>query len=325
MSSNHLSRAKTDTATAFPIGIAEQGVWSEAAAVLLSHTILLPPLGTTTEDEDLRKYLLPHVAHVRECQASIEQRMRDKRMARMKPWPVFEGGFNKEKALMYAKFSIVYAQHGKWEEARRLQLAVRDFTMQILGLHHSATRRITLALSVTLFHLGQSDDAAALQKEVLDACTTHLGSNHHETLAVKGTLGESRYLQGRVSDAKALLQEAVTGLTKLHGTNNEDTLNAIDGLGKAVLKLYTDEDMRQSQRLHRQAVEGMTILLGETHLRTLIAKENLCQAAVQIGNQAPLNEAHNVMIEILEIRREKLGKEHAYTLLAMVGAIMASS
>ena len=58
------------------ISIAEQGIWSEAAAVLLSHCILIPPLGNTREDEDIRKHLLPHVDHVRECQASIEQRMR---------------------------------------------------------------------------------------------------------------------------------------------------------------------------------------------------------------------------------------------------------
>lgn len=242
----------------------------------------------------------------------------------MKPWPVFDDGFNREKALMYAKFSIVYAQHGKWEEARRLQLAVRDFTMQVLGLQNATTRKITLALAATLFHLGQSDDAAILQKEVVDACITHLGPDHHETLTAKGTLGESRYLQGRVSDAKALQQEAVTGLTKLHGINNEDTLNAIDGLGRTVLKLYSEEDMNESQRLHRQAVDGMSALLGKDHLRTLVARENLCQVAVQTGDEALLQEAHEAMLEILETRKEKLGREHAYTLLAMVGVIMVS-
>jgi hypothetical protein len=39
----------------------EQAVWSEAAAVLLSNCILLPPLGNTAEEEEVRKYLLPHV------------------------------------------------------------------------------------------------------------------------------------------------------------------------------------------------------------------------------------------------------------------------
>ena len=99
--------------------------------MILSHCILLPPLGSTIEDEELRKDLLPHIDHVQDCQRSIEQRMRDIRMARMKPWPIFERGFDRDKAVMYAKYSTVYMQNGRWEEAKRLQLAVRNFTMKV--------------------------------------------------------------------------------------------------------------------------------------------------------------------------------------------------
>jgi hypothetical protein len=110
---------------------------------------------------------------------------------------------------------------------------------------------------------------------------------------------------------------------KLNGINNEDTLNVMDGLGQTMLKLYSVEDMTESQILHRQAVDGMNALLGKSHLRALIARENLRQVAVQTGDEPQLREAHESMLEILEIRKEKLGKEHAYTLLAMVGVIMA--
>ena len=299
------------------MSIAEQGVWSEAAAQLLSCSILIPPLGNTMEDEKIRKYLLPHVQHVRECQASIDQRMKDKRMARMKPWPIFDGGFDREKARMYAKFSFVFAQNGCWEEAKRLQSAVRDFTMQIWGLEHVITRRITLALSATLCYLGESDDAVALQKQVLDACTTYKGARHHETLVAKCTLGDSRYLQGRFSEAKKLQEEAVTGLMNQHGLYHEDTLNAIDALGRTVLMFYTKESIQQARELHLQAVGGMKKVHGHEHLRTLVACENLCVAAVHSGERTYLNDAHEMMIEVLEIRKEKLGREHQYTLLAM--------
>ena len=307
------------------MSIAEQGVWSEAAATLLTHCILLPPLGQTTEDEDIRKHLLPHVDHVRECQVSIEQRMRDKRMARMKPWPVFEGGFNREKALMYAKFSIVYAQNGRWEEAKRLQLAVKDFTMQVFGLQHALTRRITLALAGTMFNLGQSDDAAALQKQVLEACMTYLGTDHHETLVAKCKLGESRYLQGRFSDAKKLQEEAVASLTKLHGLHHEDTLNAIDSLGQTVLMFYTEDSISRARELHQTAISGMRKVHGHDHLRTLTACENLCQAAVRSGNQDHLNDAQKMMIEVFETRKQKLGREHGFTLLAMTNLALVKS
>ncbi|ERF69939.1 hypothetical protein EPUS_05483 [Endocarpon pusillum Z07020] len=307
------------------MSIAEQGVWSEAAAVLLSSCILIPPLGNTREEEHMRTYLLPHVDHVRQCQASIEQRMRDKRMARMKPWPIFEGGFNGEKALMYAKFSLVYAQNGHWEEAKRLQLAVKDFTMQVLGLEHANTRRIMLVLSDTLFHLGQSDDAAALQKQVLDACTTHMGADHHDTLVAKCKLGESRFLQGRHSDAKKLQEEAVTALTERHGLYHEDTLNAIDDLGRTVLMFYTDESIKRARELHLTAVDGMKKVHGHDHSRTLKACENLCAAAVQSGDQNHLEDAHEMMIQVFETRKENLGREHAYTLLAMVNLALVKS
>ncbi|KAF1849642.1 tetratricopeptide repeat domain-containing protein [Cucurbitaria berberidis CBS 394.84] len=307
------------------MSIAEQGVWSEAAATLLAHCILIPPLGNTIEDEGIRKYLLPHIDHVHECQTSIDQRMRDKRMARMRPWPVFEGGFNREKALMYAKFSIVYAQNGRWEEAKRLQVAVKDFTMQVLGLQNAITRRITLALAGTLYNLGQSDDAAALHEQVLDACMAHMGTDHHDTLVAKCTLGDSRYLQGRFSDAKKLQEEAVAGLTELHGLHHEDTLNAIDCLGRTVLMFYTEDSIKKARELHFRAIDGMKTVHGDDHLRTLIACENLCATAVRSGDQAHLNHAHEMMNEVVEIRKEKLGREHGYTLLAMTNLALIKS
>jgi hypothetical protein len=307
------------------MSIVEQAVWSEAAAVLLSHCILLPPLGNTTEDEDIRKYLLPHIDHVRKCQASIEQRMRDKRMARMKPWPVFEGGFDRDKAVIYAKFSLVYAQNGWWDDARRLQSAVKDFTVQVLGLEHAATRRIMLALSNTLINLGQSDDAAALQQQVQDACMTHLGAKHHETLVTKGTLGDTRRLQGHFSEAKRLQQEAVVGLKQLHGDYHEDTLNAMDLLAHTFLMFKSEESMAQARQLHLKAIEGMEKVHGLEHLRTLIARENLCSVAVECGDQTELEVAHETMIEVFEIRKKKLGREHGYTLLAMVNLALVKS
>ncbi|KAJ6202096.1 tetratricopeptide repeat domain-containing protein, partial [Bipolaris maydis] len=300
------------------MSIAAQGVWAEAAAMLLSHCILIPPLGNTEEEEEVRKHILPHVDHVRQCQQSIEQRMRDKRMARMKPWPVFDGGFDRGKAITYAKFSLVYMQNGRWEEAKRLQTAVKDFTSQILGMKHPVTRRATRLLAMTLFNLGQSEDSAKLEKEVLDACVLFLGVDHQETLVAKFTLGKALFLQGKFSQAKILQEEAVEGLTRLVGLEHEDTLDAIDWLGQTLLMFYTKEHVTRARQLFVTASEGMEKLHGDEHTRTLEAREHLCSSAIRTGDKNHLDEAHAMMIKILEIRKEKLGKEHAYTLLAMV-------
>ena len=300
------------------MSVAAQAVWSQAAAMLLSHCILIPPLGNTEEEEDVRKYILPHVDHVRQCQQSIEQRMRDKRMARMNPLPVFEGGFDRDKAITYAKFSLVYMQNGRWEEARRLQTAVKDFTTQILGLKHPITRRVTRLLATTLYNLGQSEDSAKLEKEVLDACVLYLGADHRETLVAKFNLGKSVFLQGKFSQAKLLQEEAVEGLTRLIGLDQEDTLDAIDWLGRTLLMFFTEEHVNRARQLFITPSEGMKRVHGDEHTRTLEAREHLCSSATKTGNKQHLDEAHDMMIKILETRKEKLGKEHAYTLLAMV-------
>ncbi|KAG9194307.1 hypothetical protein G6011_04342 [Alternaria panax] len=297
---------------------AAQAVWSEAAATLLSHCILIPPLGNTETEEDVRKYILPHVEHVRQCQQSIEKRIRYKRIARMRPWPVFDGGFDRGKAIMYAKFSLVYMQDAQWEEAKELQTAVKDFTMQVLGLKHAVTRRVTLLLAKTLFNLGQSEDSAKIEKEALDACAQFLGVDHHETLVAKFTLGKSYFLQGKFSQAKNLQEEAVEGLIRLLGINHEDTLDAIDWLGQSLLMFFTTEHVNRARHLFITASEGMEKLHGDGHTRTLEAREHLCISAVRTGNKHHLAEAHAMMIDILDIRKRKLGKEHAYTLLAMV-------
>ncbi|KAF2032794.1 hypothetical protein EK21DRAFT_98630 [Setomelanomma holmii] len=225
---------------------AEQGIWSEAAATMLSHCILLPPLGNTTEDEDIRRDILPHIDFVRQCQATIEQRIHDNRLGRMKPWPVFspDGLNSKEKALNYAKFSIVYAQNGRWEDARKLQTAVHEFLLKTVGIGQEITRR-------------NINEAIALQKQVLDACISSLGHAYCETFI------------GRYAHALELQEEAVDGLKYLLGGHNEDTLNAIDHMGRTILVTGT----------HR-AVNGMKKALGPDHLRTLIACENLCMVAM---------------------------------------------
>lgn len=218
---------------------------------------------------------------------------------------------------MYAKFSIVYAQNGRWEDAKGLQIAVKDFTMKVLGLQHPVTRRIVLALATTLLQLGQSNEAAIWQEQVVDACTEFLGPDHHDTLIGKHHLGESRYLQGRFSDARILQETAVDGLQRLHGQKHEDTLNAIDSLGRTVIMFYRVPDYERARELHKAAFDGLTELLGRDHTRTLIACEHLCVTAVHTGIKHQLLQADEMMKTVLETRSVRLGKEHGYTLLAM--------
>ena len=302
----------------------EQAVWSHIAATTIAYSILLPPLGDTEADELFRRDILPHIDHVRSCQKAIECRILQNRVRRwygLVQWPGAGSSFDRDQALLYAKFSIVFAQNGRWNDAGALQLSVKKYTDTVLGLNHPSTRRITLALALTYWNQGRGDEAADLQDVVLQACITSLGPKSHETLMTMDLLGQTRWQQGRYSEARMLQEHAVDGLVKLKGPKHEDTLSAMGGLGRTIAKFY--ENLDEAKRLLRMAFDGMSEVLGPTHLKTLAVREDLAMLALQM--EEDLSSALETMQEILDCRKEKLGKEHPYALLAMVNLARVKS
>ncbi|KAM5494295.1 hypothetical protein MaudMau93_000311 [Microsporum audouinii] len=295
----------------------EQAVWSQAAATTLSHSILFPHLGETEVDELFRRDILPHIDHVRKCLQLINDRISEKRKDRwygLVEWPGAGSRFGRTQALLYAKFSIVFAHNGRWNEAESLQLAVKQYADSVLGREHPITRRITLVLALTYWSQGRSDEAAELQDAVLQACIASLGPNSHETLMAMDQLGLARWQQGRYSDARILQQRAVDGLLRVKGPNHEDTFSAMGNLGRTLAKFY--ENLDEVKQLLNKAHDGMSKILGPSHLKSLAVKEDIAMVTLQMEEQLPL--AATMVEEVLESRKEKLGKEHPYTLLSMV-------
>lgn len=295
------------------MSIGEQAIWCEAASTLVAQCILLPPLGSTEEHEDLRKDLLPHVIHVQEQQAIIRKRFDDNMKARKRPWPVVKPTFGRQQALRLAKFSLVYSQCGLWNEAESLQVVVKDFACKMLGMEHPSTIEIMLALAGTHFHQTHYNAAADLQDQVLKACMSSLGPDDRKTLKVMDILGATRSHQGRFRESLELHQRSVDGMTKTLGADQEDTLLALDHLGKIQWWYFRFDEARE---LHTQAVAGMKTVLGPTHLSTLQAMENLACAYLNLRGEL-LWHAHDLMSHVLDQRKKKLGREHPYTLLSI--------
>jgi tetratricopeptide (TPR) repeat protein len=325
------------------IGLAEQAAWAECAATLLANCISLPPsdsgknsAGQTAEEEtkkqeelkgieELRRQLLPHVDHVRERQSKIrvlmsQNRESCKRPALLRPWQDLNGVISRDRALMFAKFSILYLEHGRFSEAELLQEAVMKYTTQYLGPQHETTRRITLLLADTCVHMSNPARAEELQTIVINACTSR-----HDKLVAQQKLAESRRLQGHLSDARRILREVVAGLTADLGELHEDTLDAIDALGRALIGFYDNKLYLEARELHRKAYNGIRRIHGDDAIRTLLFCENLCITAVSTLEPAHLIEALGMMEHVLQTRKEKLGPEHAYTLLAMVNLARVQS
>lgn len=172
---------------------------------------------------------------------------------------------SRDRALIYAKFSLVYAQGGMWREAENLQLEVKDFLMQMLGLTYPNTRRIFQALASTKYHLSRLDEAAQLKEAVLDACITSLGRRHQETLLAMKSLGETRTSQGRFKDAKVLQEEALEGLRAIYGEENRAVFETMNDLGNTFAGMYHFDEAR---KYNTAAVDGLSRqeILGSSHL-----------------------------------------------------------
>jgi tetratricopeptide (TPR) repeat protein len=298
---------------------AEQAVWAHIAAVVLSRSILLPPHDEShcesqreshrkSQDEELfRRDILPHIDHVRSCQESINRTIianRERRWYGLVQWPGAQSRLDRDQALRFAKFSVIFAHNGRWKDAEELQLAMKAYTDRVLGPDHRSSRRVTLALAQTYWNQGRGDEAVELQDTVLQACIKWLGPDDYETLIAEELLGETRWQQGRYSDARVLQQHAVNGLTKLKGSGDEDTLTAMGRLGRTEAKKHITEAFR-----------GLSNLLGPKHIKTLSVQEDLALLALQMKED--LSDPLEWLQHVLACRHEKLEKEHPYTLLAM--------
>lgn len=278
----------------------EQAVWCQAARTALAQCILLPPLANTEEDERFRRDLLPHVDHVRERQQEIQETISRNRKTNRRPdWLFGKSEKTRTQMIQLARFSRVYAQCGRWDEAKRLQLEVKEF-VATLGPEHPSSIRIKLALSVTCLQLSQGNEAAELQSQVLKAHISLFGEEHPDTLKVMDVLGESRWQQGRFTESLKLHERAFNGMKRILGPDNENTLKAADNLGRAHATFWR---MEKARELHTMAVAGMrnNSKLGPMHLDTLIAMDHLALAYLEIkpneyNNREDLDRAYELLV-----------------------------
>ena len=298
--------------------IADQAVWCQVTATILTQAILLPPLGDKEEDEIFRRDLLPHVLHVQENEQTIRARFLENQEYRRRMWPALQPRFDRGRALQLVKFSLVYSQCGLFEAAEKLQIQVADFAIKMLGIEHTITMDILLLLSSTYWQLTRIQEAADLQQRVLEACINARGKNDLKTLKIMDAYGSSQWQQGRIPEARKIHETAVEGFKKVLGDNHVDTLRAMGNLGRAVGK---DFRFTEAVKIHSKVVTGLRDKLGHSHLDTLIAMDNLAmayfdRAAYGYGRRGDLDHAVDIEQEVFEQRKEKLGREHLYTLWA---------
>ncbi|KAI1081512.1 hypothetical protein F5B20DRAFT_536267 [Whalleya microplaca] len=298
------------------ISLAEQALWADMAAQVLSASILLPPLGSTASDELYHAQLLTHVDHVQTCRETIATQLAEGTRSIWVPWLRVGSRINADRLRMHARFSLVYIQCGHFEKAEPLLGSIVDFLHRYLGPEHKRTRVATEHLSVEYWELGRPAEALKMRQDVANTCEMHLGRGHPDTMVAWNKLGKTLWQQGKFTEAKKWQLEAVNGLTKCLGRKHPRTLEAIDDLGRTIGKFWRESDLNEAFKLFSEAVDGMEEVLGPQNLTTTFAKENLARMSALLG-EPYIERALQHMDEVIETRKERMGKEAGWTLMGM--------
>ncbi|KAL8993142.1 MAG: hypothetical protein Q9169_006574 [Polycauliona sp. 2 TL-2023] len=313
------------------MSLAERGLWCQTAITMLNQCIPLPPLGGEESDVAFRRQLLPHVDAVRKSQREIQLGLAENLKIRTlsSVFLLRQRNMDRAKAQQYARFSRLYFECGRFQDAADLQEQVKEFAVNMLGLDDERTTLILLALSGTYVLLTRVNDAISLQKQALKTCEHALGAEHPRTLKVMDMLGKCECLRGRFKEALKLHEDALAGMQKVLPANHQDIFLAMDNLGVVWHRYF---QYGKAERLHTQAVLGLTKALGKDHPDTLFAKENLAmtclemtldfgqeidhEGALEKGAES-LQKAYALELEVFETRRRNMGKENNWTLWAI--------
>ncbi|KAF2120035.1 hypothetical protein BDV96DRAFT_317649 [Lophiotrema nucula] len=297
-----------------------QALWCEISITALAWSIRRPPHGDTEEEARVRRELLPHIRHVRECQAVIVRRLQENVARANRPVWRAKPHYGRPEIEQDVRFSRVYAETGNFTEARALQERALSFVSRRLGLDHPAAIMLSLFLSKTMWEMSEIDEATQRQRQAYQLCVSTWGDDHPLTLDISESLGSALYLKGRWAEASTLHEGNMKKYQALYGEKHEKTLKAVRNYARL---LFRRMEYEEATRLHQRVWEGMRETLGETHLETLTSQEDLAMSYLRFEYEDPdpshektLTKSHEDMAFVYEQRSKLLGKEHPYVLLA---------
>ena len=211
-----------------------QALWCEAAANVLASSIKVPPLVDEPGDQDYYLHIVSHVIQNQSFSRQVKKQLLHNRSQQGVLRSLIPLGkpvaMTVPEAYNAAKYSRVYMEGGKFEEAAELQGMVLDYAIARAGLQHPICIRLQLGLSITMWHLARAAEAQELQETALRSCRLTLGDTNSQTLKVMDALGQSYWQRGWLKEAKAIHEDVIRGMAgrpKLL----RDRLNAMCHLG----------------------------------------------------------------------------------------------
>ncbi|KAK4446133.1 hypothetical protein QBC34DRAFT_412015 [Podospora aff. communis PSN243] len=283
----------------------ESRTWLNCTAAVLRHSISthMAPSGRA-----FRRLLLPHI------DSCLEQLKN-----------VYGAGklpHTAEQADCIERFALVYAEAGRWQDAKPLQLRVVDFRLAHLGGTHDetiASKRRLANIYWNLFHieecvkvqhgiwLSQKLFRPSLRDYLCWPLWKPTYLSHMQTL---DDLTRCLWLAGKRELSRQAGERCVAVLTNRLGPDDPLTVSAMFNLARTYLHLGNRHD--QVLRLLRHALSRREHFFGPNHPDTLMAVNELGVALC--AGRRQLDEAEALVRRAWETRKRVLGEEHAYTL-----------
>ncbi|MEV7013603.1 FxSxx-COOH system tetratricopeptide repeat protein [Streptosporangium sp. NPDC051022] len=193
----------------------------------------------------------------------------------------------------------VKRSQGKYEEARDLDLWVRDQQLRVVGERHPHTLLTAGGLAGDLRGLGEYESSLEMDKVTYDRWKTLFGEDHPRTLASGNNLALSYRLVGDGLSARDLDQDTLQRRTRVLGANHPYTLYSAAQLARDLREIG---QYRESVDLLRNTLQHYRQSLGESFVDTLRAAKSLAVSLRRAGEQQEARDLAKVTDERYRLR-----------------------
>ncbi|GAA3097157.1 FxSxx-COOH system tetratricopeptide repeat protein [Streptosporangium carneum] len=197
-------------------------------------------------------------------------------------WEDEFGTQDRQRLNLLFNVANVKRSQGKYEEARDLDVWVRDQQLTVVGERHPHTLLTAGGLAGDLRGLGEYDEALEMDKVTYDRWKTLFGEDHPRTLASANNLALDYRLVGDGLSARDLDQDTLQRRTRVLGANHPYTLHSAAQLARDLREIG---QYRESVDLLRTTLQHYREALGETFVDTLRAAKSLAVSLRRAGEQ----------------------------------------
>ncbi|GIH66414.1 FxSxx-COOH system tetratricopeptide repeat protein [Microbispora siamensis] len=311
---------------------------------------LQPSRATECTEEETRQLLTDRVRYLWKRGDFDSALALGERLANF--WEEEFGQHDRQRLHLLFNVANVKRSQGKYEEARDLDMWVREQQLQVVGDRHPHTLLTAGGLAADLRGLGEYESSLEMDRVTYQRWKTLFGEDHPRTLASANNLALCYRLVGDAVSARDLDQDTLQRRTRVLGVNHPYTLFSAAHLARDLreIGLY-----RESVDLLRTTLQHYRESLGEAFVDTLRAAKSLAVSLRRAGEQQEAWElaketeeryrqryagtpdalaatlelaccmsalgdkagAHELAGRIVHIYRQTLGDNHPGTLIAM--------